>query len=86
MNKLSLSKADRKPTLPEKIDIINKWFSSCSKGKNYKQMEVSIDRIAELFVSKQLVSDVDTGVKVIMKSLNIKEPVENDMTLDYALF
>ena len=47
---------------------------------------MSIDRIAELLVSKQLVSDIDTGIKVIMKSLNIREQVDKDITLDYALF
>lgn len=44
-------------------------------------------KIAELFVKKQLVSDVDTGIKTILKSLNVKDGVEDkDFTIDYALF
>mmetsp|Transcript_25779 Transcript_25779/g.32082 ORF Transcript_25779/g.32082 Transcript_25779/m.32082 type:complete len:285 (+) Transcript_25779:558-1412(+) len=87
VNKLSLSKTDRKPNLPEKISVINKWFASCGNGKNFKQFEVSIERIAELFVQKQLVSDTDTGIKTIMKNLNIREVVDNkEFTLDFALF
>ena len=31
--KLSLSKPDRDPPLPEKIDVVNSWFASCTKGK-----------------------------------------------------
>jgi hypothetical protein len=50
--KLSLSDSNRTPNLPEKIDIVNKWFSSCCEGKSFKLAEVSIDRIAELLVSK----------------------------------
>jgi len=48
--RLSLSKNDRNPTLPEKMEIINKWFSKCANGKSYKHAEVSIDRIADLLV------------------------------------
>ena len=45
-------------------------------------------KLAELFVQKQLVADVDTGIKVIMKSLKIrdKEDEEKEMKLDYSLF
>ena len=69
-----ISKADRNPTLPEKIAIVNKWFASCiQRGKSFKQSEVKIEVIADLLVSKQLVSDTDTGIKYIMKSLLIKE-------------
>ena len=38
-------------------------------------------------MKKQLVSDVDTGIKTILKSLNVKDVVEDkDFTIDYALF
>ena len=37
-SKISLSKSDREPTLPEKMDIVNKWFASrASNGKSFKQ-------------------------------------------------
>ena len=73
-NKLSLSKPDRNPTLPEKIDIVNKWFASCVKDNKdqFKSVDVPIEKIAELFVQKQLVSDIDTGIKLILKSLNMR--------------
>jgi len=84
--KLSLSKTDRTPTMPEKIDMINRWFASCAKGKNYKQVDFSIDRIAELMVQKQLSSDIDTGIKMVLKSLNIREQDKDEVTINYALF
>ena len=73
--KLQVSKSDRNPTLPEKISIVNRWFASCIKGngKSFKQAEVKIEVIAELLVSKMLVSDTDTGIKHVMKSLLIRE-------------
>lgn len=85
--RLAASKPDRNPTLPEKIEIVNKWFKHCIKGKpqSFKHAEVKIGVISELLVSKQLVSDLDTGVKHIMKSLNIKEK-DKDMSLNYAHF
>ena len=70
---ISLSKTDRTPTLPEKMDIINKWFASCTEGKSYKLADVRIEIIAELLVSKQLVSDRDTGIKLISKNLGLRE-------------
>ena len=56
---LSLSKSSRMPTLPEKMNIVNKWFASCctSGTRNYKTADVSILAIADLLVYKQLVSD-----------------------------
>ena len=50
--KLSLSKTDRLPSLPEKMDIINRWFASCVKGrgKSYKQADINIEVISELLV------------------------------------
>ena len=83
--KISLSKQDRLPTLPEKMDIINKWFASQAKGKQFKQVEYNVEIVSEILVSKQLVSDKDTGIKAIMKSLNIREQ-DLDMTFNYALF
>ena len=84
--KISLSKSDREPTLPEKMDIVNKWFASrATNGKSFKQAEVEIELIAELLVEKQLVSDRDTGIKFIMKSLGIREQ-DKDMSLNYAQF
>lgn len=84
--KLSFSKSDRNPTLPEKLEIVNKWYASvCGKDKNYRNVDVSIDVISELLVSKQLVSDRDTGVKFIMKQLQIRE-ADRDMSLNYSLF
>ena len=67
--KISLSKSNRTPTLPEKMDIVNKWFASCAKGnkQSYKHAEVKLATIAELLVEKQLVSDRDTGIKFITK-------------------
>ena len=78
-------KPERKPTLPEKIAIVNKWFASCIKGKSFKQAEVKIEVIADLLVEKLLVSDTDTGIKHVMKSLQIREQ-DRDMSLNYAHF
>ena len=50
--KISASKSDRNPNLPEKITIVNKWFASCIQGKPFKEAEVSIDVISELLVKK----------------------------------
>ena len=84
--KLSYSKPDRNPTLPEKMDIVNKWFASvCDKDKNFKNVDVSIETISELLVSKQLVSDKETGVKFIMKQLGIRE-ADRDISMNYAHF
>ena len=67
------------------MDIVNKWFASAAKGKPFKQAEVKIGTIADLLVDKQLVSDRDTGIKFIMKSLGIRES-DKDMGLHYAQF
>ena len=82
---MSHSKADRTPTLPEKMEIIDMWFAGCAKVKLYKQADAPIKTIAELLMQKGLVSDKDTGVKHILKSLNIRES-DAEMKLDYALF
>ena len=68
-----LSNENRKPSLPMKIEILNKWFSKAANGKNFMHAELTPDEIAEFFVNKGLISDRDTGVKQILKSLNIKE-------------
>ena len=49
-NKLSLSVSDRKPNLPEKIEIVNSWFASFDPKNDFKLYRVSIDRVAEFFV------------------------------------
>ena len=46
---------------------------------------MKIEVIAELLVSKMLVSDTDTGIKHVMKSLMIREQ-DRDMSLNYAHF
>ena len=84
--KISLSKTDRAPTLPEKIEIVDKWFRSMTIGLNYKTAEVSIKDIADLFVSKQLASDKDTGIKIVLKSLNIRQQDSEVVRINYALF
>ena len=86
---ISLSKSNRMPTLPEKMTIVNKWFASCctlAGNKNYKQADVEIEVIADLLVAKQLVSDTDTGIKLIVKSLNIRDTETKELKLNYALF
>ena len=84
--KISLSSTDRVPTLPEKMEIVDSWFKSNVKTvKSYRQADVHINLIAELLVAKQLASDKDTGIKVIVKTLNLRE-TDKDMYLNYALF
>ena len=69
------------------MDIVNKWFASCATGKSYKQADVNIEIIADLLTSKQLVSDRDTGVKHIMKSLGMNMQMKiKDISVNYALF
>lgn len=84
--KISLSKTDRTPTLPEKIEIVDKWFSSMIVGLNFKTAEISIKDVADLFVSKLLVSDLDTGIKLVLKSLNIRQQDSEVMRINYKLF
>ena len=45
-------------------------------------------KVAELFVQKQLVSDIENGLKIIMKSCKIRDKIEEDkeMKLNYSLF
>lgn len=82
-----LSSEDRKPSLPEKIDILNKWFSKAAKGKNYLNAELNILEVAEFLVTKGLVSDKDTGIKHILKSLNFKDKKnETNLIMNYAMF
>ena len=84
--KLSLSDSNRNPSLPEKMNIVNQWFSSCSdNSRSFKQAEASIDRISELLVTKQLVSDKDTGLKLIMTYLNINE-ADKEIFISYTHF
>ena len=65
------------------MDIINEWFTIAAKGRRFEHVDLTIGEIAEMFVVKQLVSDKDTGVKHIMKSLNIKD---KDIKLNYTIF
>lgn len=46
-------------------------------------MDLPIGEIADMFVAKNLVTDKDTGVKQIMKSLNLKD---KDIEINYSIF
>ena len=69
------------------MEVINKWFASQTKAKMWRQADIGIEVIADLLTSKQLVSDRDTGVKHIMKSLGMKEQERiADIRVNYAHF
>lgn len=52
----------------QKIDILKSWFN-IAKHKNPDAYEIKIEEVAEMLVSKGLVSDIDTGIKAMHKAL-----------------
>ena len=80
---MPITDPDRNPNLREKMDMVNEWFGQAAKGRQYDHVDLTIGEIAEMLVKKQLVSDKDTGVKHIMKSLNIRD---KEIKLNYTIF
>jgi len=73
--KNSLTKAmpqqPHEATLAEKIAVIQGWFE-IAKRDNTDATELSITEIGHMLVEKGLVSDIDTGIKTVLKALNYK--------------
>ena len=65
------------------MDTINLWFSQAGKGRQYEYIDLSLGELADMFVGKNLVTDRETGIKHIMKSLNIKDP---EIKINYSTF
>ena len=42
----------RNPTLAEKMDIINQWFSLAAGGRSFEHVDLTVSELAEVFVTK----------------------------------
>jgi len=55
------------------MDVINAWFRRAAKEDGDMGSELRLDQVADFLVDIGLVSDKDTGIKQIVKSLRLRD-------------
>lgn len=71
-NKLPAFK-ERMPTLSETLDMLRRWFSEAiERCQSLDQVEIEHTAVADFLVFKGLFTERETGIKYILKVLEIK--------------
>lgn len=78
MTKAMRSLTDKAPTLSQKSGIIENWFKS--KADNHGSA-ISVRQAGEVILEKNLISDIDSAIKIVVSQLKLDKDVNTSLPL-----